>query len=311
MPFEKVTDFMSIPYFDTHCDTASVIMEGFGLRSNSLHIDLERGGKYTPWAQFFAFFADEGNFGDYKAQYENFTKETRQNSDKIMLCKEYSDAEKAFKDGKSAAFLMIEGAELLDCSVDRLKEAREDGVRIVTITWNHANLLSGSNVDRIEDGLSDRGRDFVRACNELGVVPDVSHLSDPGFWDIIELTEKPIIATHSNSRKIWNHTRNLTDDMFRALIQTGGIVGINLYGEFIGEDPDIQGLIRHVDHFLNLGGEGHLAIGADLDGCDVLPREITGIQDMPVFYDALEKEFGEKIARGIFFDNAASFFRKI
>jgi membrane dipeptidase len=298
----------SIPYFDLHCDTASEILGRCGLRSNDLHIDLERGGRFSPRAQVFAYFSDGGSFEDYTAQHKNLMNEIGKNSDLVTLCKDGKDAERAWKEGKTAAFLMVEGAETLDCSVERLREAREDGVRIVTITWNHSNLLSGSNVDKRDEGLTSEGREFIKACERLGVIPDVSHLSDPGFWDIIEMATKPVVATHSNSRALWNHTRNLTDDMFRALIGTGGVVGINLYGAFLSDEPSLGDVIRHIDHFLELGGEKHLAIGADFDGCDVLPKEISAVEDMTVLYEAVSKEFGESTAKDIFFNNAAALF---
>ena len=127
----------------------------------------------------------------------------------------------------------------------------------------------------------------------------------------MEITAKPVIATHSNSRKMWHHTRNLTDDMFKALIETGGIVGVNLYGEFLSETPDIKSVLRHIEHFLNMGGENHLAIGADFDGCDILPREINAIGDMDKLYNEIENNFGKNIADNIYFNNAMALFDTI
>ncbi|MBQ6539982.1 MAG: membrane dipeptidase [Oscillospiraceae bacterium] len=297
-----------IPYFDLHCDTASVIPGRCRLRANDLHIDLERGGIFTPRAQVFAYFSDGGSYADYVPQHENFMRELEKNDDLVTLCKDGKAVRKAAEEGKTAAILMVEGAETLDGSTERLREAREDGVRIVTITWNHANKLSGSNVDKRDEGLTPAGREFIRECEKLGVIPDVSHLSDPGFWDLIETATKPIIATHSNARALWNHTRNLTDDMFKALIATGGIVGINLYGAFLSDEPCIGDVIRHIGHFLDLGGEKHLAIGADLDGCDILPREINAVEDMTKLYEAVVSEFGEGFAEDIFYNNAAALF---
>lgn len=302
---------MNIPYFDTHCDTASEILGKYGLRKNPLHLDLNRGSKFTPRGQVFACFADGSNFSDYQAQRDNLFNEIKKNSDIVSFCRNGKEARAAYENGKTAAFISVEGAELLDCSIEKLEEAKRDGLCIVTLTWNHANLLSGSNVDKREEGLTRLGKSFVKACEDLGVFVDVSHLSDKGFWDVIEIATKPVIATHSNSRKIWHHTRNLTDDMFKALISTGGIVGINLYGEFLSETPDIKSVLKHIEHFLNLDGENHLAVGADLDGCDILPREINAIEDMDSLYFEIENNFGKNIAEKIYFNNAMALFDTI
>jgi len=303
---------LNIPYFDTHCDTASEIMGRYGLRENPLHLDLARGSRYAPRGQVFACFADGGNYDDYTKQRDNLMAEFRKNRELAAFCRNGKDAEKAYKDGKTAAFISVEGAELLDCSIEKLERAKtDDGLCIVTLTWNHANPLSGSNCDRPEEGLTCLGKAFVRACDKFGVFVDVSHLSDKGFWDVMEITEKPVIATHSNSRAVHKHTRNLTDDMFRAIIETGGIVGINLYGEFLGAEPDIKSVLKHVEHFLNMGGETHLAVGADLDGCDILPAEIGGIQDMHRLYYEIENNFGKSIAENIYFNNAMTLLSRL
>lgn len=302
---------MNIPYFDTHCDTASEIMGRYGLRENPLHLDLIRGSKFSPRGQVFACFADGGSFSDYQAQRDNLFAEIEKNSDIVAFCRNGKEARAAYKNGKTAAFISVEGAELLDCSIEHLEEAKKDGLCIVTLTWNHANLLSGSNVDRPDEGLTQLGKDFIRVCDILGVFVDVSHLSDKGFWDVIEISTKPVIATHSNSRKMWKHTRNLTDDMFKAIVETGGIVGINLYGEFLSETPDIKSVLKHIEHFLNIGGEDHLAVGADLDGCDILPIEINAIEDMDRLYNEIENNFGKNIAENIYFNNAMALFDTI
>lgn len=302
---------MNIPYFDTHCDTASEIMGKYGLRENPLHLDIKRGSKFSPRGQVFACFADGGNFSDYQAQRDNLFAEIEKNSDIVAFCRNGKDARAAYEKGKTAAFISVEGAELLDCSIERLEEAKRDGLCIVTLTWNHANLLSGSNVDKPDEGLTGLGKEFVKTCDRLGVFVDVSHLSDKGFWDVMEIAEKPVIATHSNSRTMWKHTRNLTDDMFKALISTDGIVGINLYGEFLSEIPDIKSVLKHIEHFLNLGGEDHLAVGADLDGCDVLPCEISAVEDMDRLYNEIENNFGKNIAEKIYFNNAMALFDTI
>ena len=104
--------------------------------------------------------------------------------------------------------------------------------------WNEQNPLTGSHVTG--GGLTDMGREFVREAQRLGMLVDVSHISDEGFWDIMKITEAPVIATHSNSRAVCDVSRNLTDDMFKAICQTGGVAGFNMYTDFIGKKPDLE-----------------------------------------------------------------------
>lgn len=302
---------MKIPYFDTHCDTASKMLGRCGLRANELQLDLERGVKFSPRGQIFALFADNGSCDDYLSQRDNLLAEIERNSDIVSFCKNGRDAEVAYSSGKMAAFMSVEGAELLNCSIEQLEAAYNDGVCAVTLTWDHANLLSGSNADENDKGLTELGREFVKNCNRLGVLVDVSHLSDKGFWDVMEITTEPIVATHSNSRNVWFHTRSLTDDMFKELIKTGGIVGLNLYGNFLGAVPDIAAVLRHIGHFLDLGGEKHLTIGADFDGCKLLPAEINGIEDMELLYREIENNFGKCIAENIYFNNAMALLNRM
>ena len=291
---------MKFPLFDAHCDTLSAMLEtGQTLRRNSLHVDLDRGRKYMPWAQFFAIFGQE-----FMPQYALFQRELAANRADMMFCKTAQDAEIATSEGKTAAFLSVEGAELLDCSLERLEEAAARGVRMVTLTWNNKNALSGTNVEGSDRGLTQLGRRFVRKCQELGVIVDVSHLSEPGFWDVTEEVSGPFVASHSNSATVWPHSRNLTDAQFLAIIKAGGVAGLNLYSEFVGESPAVEDAIRHIEHFLDLGGAKSIAIGADLDGCDTLPQGIAGIQDMEKLAEGLlGKNYSQALVQDIFYNN--------
>lgn len=302
-----------IPVFDGHCDTLfllEITNSPYGaLKSNKFHVDLDRLGAYSPSAQFFAVWGEKDMFpgeGVFKRLTKRFFKEAELAADKLMHCRSASDAEKAKQSGKIAAFLSVEGAELIDCERG-LDAAYDKGVRAVTLTWNNPNELSGTNINDSERGLSAAGRSFVRRCQSLGVIVDVSHLSDPGFWDVIDIAEKPVIASHSNSRAVCKHTRNLTDEQFKAIRDTGGTVGINLFSDFLCEKPesaDIDTCIRHIEHFLNLNGEKTLALGADFDGCMALPEGINGVQGWSLIYNELKNRgYGEKLLNDIFYNN--------
>ena len=138
------------------------------------------------------------------------------------------------------------------------------------------------------------------------MVIDVSHISDAGFWDIMEITKLPIIASHSNSRNLWNIPRNITDEMYRAICKTGGTVGINLYSDFLGENPDINTVCNHIEHFLQVSGDDkHVSLGADFDGCERLPTGISGVQDYPKVAECLlARGFSENTVYNIFWNNA-------
>lgn len=229
-----------IPYFDAHCDTIHrCSMAGTPLRDPELrafydaagslrhsggHIDLERAGAFSRYAQFFALYQNprllpQGSTMAKQGQllHQRFLQEMEQNCDVMVHCRTGRDVDRAAAEGKMAALLSIEGAELLDCQIDRLDMARDWGVRLLNPVWNHANRLSGSNAELPEQGLTSYGRDFARRMEDCGIYPDVSHISDPGFWDLVRLARGPVVASHSNSRALCPHRRNLTDDMFRAI----------------------------------------------------------------------------------------------
>ena len=198
----------------------------------------------------------------------------------------------------------MEGAELLDCSLERLEEAHAMGVRAVNPTWNHVNALSGTNAEEPERGLTPQGRAFVRKMERLGMLVDVSHLSDPGFWDVVEELSGPFFASHSNARAVFSHPRNLTDEQFTAIIDHNGVVGLNLYANFLGERADLDTAIAHLEHWLELGGERTVALGGDLDGCSSLPEGITGIQDLDRLWERLlQRNYSEALVRALFFEN--------
>ena len=300
-----------IDIFDGHCDTVlACLLRGGGFARNGGHLDLERTAVFGPYAQFFAIFGDAATQPGlplrqlFQKEYAIFQREMAANSGLAVHCRTAEEADAAFRAGKCAAFLSVEGAELLDCDVERLEEAYRLGVRAVNITWNHANILSGSNAEEKERGLSGQGREFVRRMNRLGMLVDVSHLSDPGFWDVAELCEGPFIASHSNARAVFSAPRNLTDGQFTAIIEHHGVAGLNMFADFLGDDPDCDTVISHLEHFLSLGGEKNVSIGGDWDGISRMPRGMSGIQDMAELYERLlRRNYSEALVRDVFFNN--------
>ena len=320
-----------LSYFDAHCDTIYRCLEtgensalDYGenreeqrryyaasthLRENGGHIDLLRGKKFQRCAQFFALFHDaveaptDGMWAQCQRMHDFFLREMTDNADIARHCRTGAEVDEAVSQGMVAALLSIEGADLMDCDVHKIETVSGWGVRLLNPVWNRANVLSGTNAEEPERGLSAEGRDFIRVMEEYGIYPDVSHLSDAGFWDLVRMARRPIIASHSNARAICPHRRNLTDDQFRAIRDLGGVVGLNLYLHFVGE-PTMDALVAHVEHFLALGGEKTLCLGGDMDGCEALAGGMTGMQDMPKLYDALKaRGYGEALLEDIFWNN--------
>ena len=301
----------AIPLFDGHCDTIlRCYQRGSSLAENDGHLDLARVGKFAPYAQFFALFGDSAACGGkplrriFEEELALYRREIGANHDRIAHCTTAAQARFAFRRGKAAAFLSVEGAELLDCDLGRLEEAWRLGVRAVNLTWNRPNALSGTNAAEQDRGLSPLGRAFVRRMEELGMLVDVSHLSDPGFWDVAEMAQKPFFASHSNSRAVFFDPRNLTDAQFTAIIEHHGVAGLNLYAGFLGEEADLDTVVAHLEHFLALGGEANVSLGGDWDGCETLPRGVSGIQDMDRLYERLlRRNYPEALVRALFYDN--------
>ena len=300
-----------IDLFDGHCDTIFRCgRQGEPLRRSSGHLDLERLGEFGRSAQFFALFASPEDFPEqnlqtvFREEYRLFRRELGCSMDCLALCRTGKEAEAAFAGGKIAAFLSVEGGELLGCSLARLEEAYTLGVRAVNLTWNHANALSGSNAEEQTRGLTGQGRRFVKRMEALGMLVDVSHLSDRGFWDVADLISGPFFASHSNARSVFFHPRNLTDAQFTAIIEHNGVAGLNLYANFLGERADLDTVIAHLEHWLDLGGAAHVALGADFDGCSLLPAGITGVQDMELLRERLlQRNYDEALIRALFFEN--------
>ena len=225
------------------------------------------------------------------------------NTDRIVQCRTAQDAENAHRQGKAAAFLTVEGAELLGCDPERLDGAAAEGVIAINLTWNHANALSGSSAEEPERGISPLGRRFVAKMEELHILVDVSHLSEAGFWDLAELARRPFIASHSNAKSVRDHTRNLTDGQINAIIKNQGVIGLNFYEDFVGGGRDFDALRAHLDRILGLGGAAHVALGGDWDGCDTIPA-LPSIDRIGDFYDyLLYHGYHETVVRNLFYNN--------
>ena len=307
---------MNFPVFDFHCDTALALLgEDFNqagnLRKNQLHIDLERASQLDGYAQCFACFTTPMMEEQYhvspvvmfERELATIQREVDKNRDLIAIA--YSPAEilEHRKAGKMSAILTLEGTAGFGHDPALLEDLYAIGFRVVSLGWNEQNPLTGSHVTG--GGLTDMGREFVREAQRLGFLVDVSHISDEGFWDMMKITEGPILATHSNSRSVFSNSRNLTDDMFRAICETGGVAGYNACDEFTGANPTVDTICDHIFRFLELDPDGkHVALGGDLDGVSKMPEGFDGVQSWPVLANRLlHRGLEEKQVRDIFWNN--------
>lgn len=308
---------MNVPVFDFHCDTILGLLgqdmnQAGSLRSNQMHIDLERASKLGGYAQCFACFTTPymeqwrkiSPILVFERELATLQREVEKNSDLIAIAYTPQEIEENRKNGKMSAILTLEGTAGFGHDPALLQDLYAIGFRISSLGWNEKNPLTGSH--ETGGGLTDQGREYVKEAQRLGMLIDVSHISDDGFWDILEITGAPIIATHSNSRAVWNNSRNLTDDMFRAIVSTGGLAGYNACDEFTGENPTIDTICDHIIHFLELDPSGkHIALGGDLDGIDHMPAGFEGVQSWPKVADRLmERGVTEDMVMDIFWNNA-------
>lgn len=303
-------------YFDLHCDTISdCYHDKKSLYDGDLQISLSRGKKYSPWFQCFAIWITDDRRGQTALDYFdavllNFRQEIALHSDLIMLCKTAADFKTAEQQHKIGAVLTVEGGAAAGGNLERLKYMADCGVKVMTLTWNSScEIGDGAGVESPR-GLTEFGKLAVKEMERLNMVVDISHASDKLFYDVIENTQKPLIATHSNSRKLCNHRRNLSDEQFRLIQERGGLVGINFVPEFLNSsgNADYNDIFRHIDHFLSLGGEKCLAFGSDFDGTR-LPNGMTGIESMEDIGELmLRHNYSETLVNAVLFENAYHFF---
>ncbi len=300
--------------FDLHCDTLyRAFFENGGLFNNDFHISFDRIDSIEPYIQCMAIWVpDEFRNKNAIQLFENCRKklndELKDTNIKIIYSQD-DIIEIESKKGKGVV-LTVEGGAVLGGKLENVDYLAKCGVKIITLTWNgNCELGDGIGVEGAK-GLTDFGKSVVAKMEQNGIIVDVSHSSVPMFYDVAELSTRPFCATHSNSKQICPHRRNLTDEQFSIIRDKGGIVGLNLSRGFLREDEDkacMLDVLRHAEHFLSLGGEKTLAIGTDFDGTDI-PIDMTGIESMNKLYELfLKHNYNEKLLEDIFFNNARNF----
>lgn len=283
---------------DLHCDTASrLLYEDLKLKESNCKVDIQKLKKANAKAQVFAHFIElnivDNPYTEFIKMYDNFINELKENKDSIEIVRNLNELELVNNKGKIGAFLSIEEGEVLEGKVERVKELYDMGIRFITLTWNFKNSIGYPNVGyKYKDyGLTEKGKEIVLEMEKVGIIPDCSHLSDGGFYDLINICKKPFVATHSNARAITDHSRNLTDEMIVKLAEKGGVMGLNFCSPFLGREkvPSINSMIKHLKHIKNIGGIDVLALGTDFDGIEN-EVEIENIGEIGRLRNALTKE---------------------
>ncbi len=297
------------------------------LRENEGHVDLRKLQSSGYLLQNFALFVDKEECVDPWEQvqklYALYEEELRENQDIIAPVLQFADIEKNKTEGKISALLTVEEGAVCKGEMEKLCKLYEQGARMLTLTWNYPNELGypnerETNTPDTESGLTEKGREFLAKMEELGMIADVSHLSDRGFADVLECTEKPFVASHSNARALCGNVRNLTDSMIRSLGERGGVMGLNFYARFLTETAEgeenpgtIAAVVEHAKHIVRVGGMEVLGLGSDFDGIDT-HRELPHAGKMPLLYEALKKGgFTERQLDMIFAENVLRVYREV
>ncbi|MCD8090199.1 MAG: dipeptidase [Clostridiales bacterium] len=301
-------------FIDLHCDTITTAFDrGVSMEKNDLHIDFKRLTSFNAPVQFFAVWLNDEclkkPFESTIKYIEFFRSELNKTKYPIQFARSYTDIIYNRNRRVSSALLAIEGGEAIEGDLDNIHRLREQGARIFTLTWNRKNTLGAGALSGCEEGLTDLGKAAVKELNKADMFIDVSHLNEVGFYDVCSLTEKPIIASHSNSYEVCPFPRNLKDDQIKEIAKLGGVIGFNLCADFIRADgkPDHEDVIRQIEHILNIGGENVLGLGCDYDGITNTPKDLEDVGCSVFFFNLIEKYLGEDIAQKIFYANLDMF----
>ncbi len=324
---------------DMHCDTIAELYyrreaaKAFSISENDCHIDLKRMKQGDYCLQNFALFTSldrhERPFEYCMKLVDLFYTEMEQYGDRIGIVKSYEDIERNMEAGRMSAMLTIEEGGVCQGELAYLRDFYRLGVRMMTLTWNFPNELGWPNRCRIEGdeaffepdtehGLTEKGIEFLYEMEKLGMIVDVSHLSDAGISDVFCHTSKPFVASHSNARSVASHPRNLTDEMIRKLAERGGVAGINYCADFLhdwkkGESAisRVEDMILHMKHMKKVGGIGVIGLGSDYDGIGG-ELEMKSPADLPLLERAMEKAgFTEEEIEAVFYRNVLRVYREV
>ena len=305
---------------DLHCDTIMQLLDhpdSGDLYRNTWKIDIEKLQKAHSKVQDFALFINLGKTNDPYDRYEEMrnlcTTQIHLYGEHIQHVLSYQDVESVYESGKIGALMSIEEGGVLGGDLDKLKQAYQDGVRLITLTWNYPNGLGEPHCGEQHKKLTPKGIEFVEAMQDLGIVVDCSHLNDAGTEQLGDILDVPFVASHSNAREVTAHTRNLPDNLIKLIANKGGVIGLNFAQSFLGTSPvsRIDDIVKHGLYLINKGGEDVVALGTDFDG--IKPNtEIKDASEMYRLYDAFnEAGLSVEQCEKLFWKNADRLLKEI
>ncbi len=305
---------------DLHCDTIMQLLDhpdSGDLYRNTWKIDIEKLQKAHSKVQDFALFINLGETNDPYGRYEEMrnlcTTQIHLYGEHIQHVLSYQDVESVYESGKIGALMSIEEGGVLGGDLDKLKQAYQDGVRLITLTWNYPNGLGEPHCGEQHKKLTPKGIEFVEAMQDLGIIVDCSHLNDAGTEQLGDILDVPFVASHSNAREVTAHTRNLPDNLIKLIANKGGVIGLNFAQSFLGTSSisRIEDIVKHGLYLINKGGEDVVALGTDFDG--IKPdTEIKDASEMHRLYDSF-KEAGLSVEQceKLFWKNADRLLKEI
>ena len=320
---------------DTHCDTLKCLSPrftsprdsmwedrsgiGMGVRSELGHVDIPRLREGGVDCQFFAISSERDRTPPYPLRtamemVDTFYSECERNRDAVKPVTTYDEIMRAVGEGKVAAMLSIEGADVIEGEIGMLRVFHRLGVRMVGLVHSLRNILADGVADtRTGGGLSELGVQAVEELDRLGILIDASHLSDAGFWDLIDVAKGPIVASRSNSMAVCDHPRNMTDQMIRALADAGGVMGMNFAPFFVHPTkPSVETLVDHIDHIVGLVGPDHVGLGSDFDGIPSTPKGLEDVSRMPnITAELVRRGYPEDDVRKILGGNHLRVFKRV
>lgn len=286
--------------------------------NKDFHIDLPRLKKAGVKLIVFAIYAAE----NYQANGDGLKKTIQmiddfydiiENCEELVLAKKHEDIIKINNEDKIAAILAVEGAQSI-YSLSALRVFNRLGIKLITLTWNHRNQIGDGVGENTKCGLTNFGKEFVKEMHSLNMIVDVSHLNKKGFWDVIEVSEFPIIASHSNVKRICAHPRNLDDAQIKAIAKANGIIGINFCPLFLNsnEQADINDVFKHIDYIKNLVGVDFVGLGTDFDGISETPKGLEDVSKLEKLKNILfENSYSKQEVEKIFYKNVYRIFKNV
>ena len=290
-------------------------------------MDIEKMKAADYLLQNFALFVDQGEcedpYEEAKAEYAVFLEEMEKNKDSISQVFCYEDILNNHREGKLSALLTLEEGEICKGEIKKLEEFYSYGARMMALTWNYDNSLSTANANKTpwkrnytgsRDGLTETGIEFVERMEELGMIPDVSHMSDEGIEDLLQIAKKPFVASHSNARSLCGHPRNLTDDFLKRMGEKGCVIGTNFASAFLKENTNFsknEWIADHILYMVNAAGIESVGFGTDFDGISC-GLELENCSNMQILAEVLHlRGMSESQIEHIFYKNVLRLYKEL